>query len=435
MKRVTLFVALSVFLAATSTVGVSSFTNTPGRLELQAALLLALLGALSDSIGYSLARNAVGSIAFVPYVAAAALAPNWATILIIAAVSLVEGIALRRAAVKTLFNVGQVATSLAVGIALFVAAGGKSLFVAPKFALLPLTFLLAGFLLTNSLLVSGVIAANQNTKVWPVWKTTKASTLIYDVLAIPFVWFFARVYAEYGLIGTVLLVLPLLGARQLYKTNWQLAQANQELLQLMVAAIEARDPYTSGHSQRVSRNARIIAGLLHLNARQTERIAVAALLHDVGKIHEVFAPLLRKAERLTEEETRLMQSHPIKSAELVENVTQLRDVVEPIRHHHECWDGTGYPSQLSGESIPLAARIIMLADTIDAMSTDRPYRKALGAEKVRAEILKNSGTQFDPTICEALLAADALEQLVEHPPVSSGAFPAFGARGRTVRTA
>src|SRR5687768_2156438 len=137
MKRVTIFVGLSIILAAASTVGVSSFTDSPGRLELQAALLLALLGALSDSIGYSLARNAVGSIAFVPYVAAAALAPNWATILLIAAVSLIEGIVLRRAAIKTLFNVGQVATSLAVGITFYVAAGGSSLFVAPAFSLVP----------------------------------------------------------------------------------------------------------------------------------------------------------------------------------------------------------------------------------------------------------------------------------------------------------
>lgn len=435
MKRVGVYVVLSVLLASASTVGVSTFTETPGRLELQAALLLALLGALSDSIGYSLARNAVGSIAFIPYVAAAALAPNWATILVIATVSLVEGMVLRRQAIKTLFNVGQVATSMAVGIAFYVAAGGESLFLAPKFALVPLTVLLAGFLLTNSILVSGVIAANQRSKVWPVWKTTKASTLVYDVLAIPFVWFFARVYAEYGLIGTVLLVLPLLGARQLYKTNWQLAQANQELLQLMVAAIEARDPYTSGHSQRVSRNARVIAGLLNLGAKQTERIAIAALLHDVGKIHEVFAPLLRKTEKLSEDEMRLMQSHPIKSAELVQNVTQLRDVVEPIRHHHECWNGTGYPAQLSGDDIPLAARIIMLADTIDAMSTDRPYRKALGLERVREEIARHSGTQFDPRICEALLSSNALAKLIEHQPVSSGSFPVMSQRGSAARIA
>jgi HD-GYP domain-containing protein (c-di-GMP phosphodiesterase class II) len=169
-------------------------------------------------------------------------------------------------------------------------------------------------------------------------------------------------------------MIPFLGVRELYKVNWQLQQTNQELLQLMVAAIEARDPYTSGHSRRVSRNSKLIAQAIGLRDKEIERVGVAALLHDVGKIHEVFAPILSKPGRLTAEENAVMQTHPIKSAELVTNVSQLRDVIAPIRHHHENWDGTGYPDGLVGDSIPLASRIIMFADTIDAMTTDRPYR-------------------------------------------------------------
>ena len=150
-----------------------------------------------------------------------------------------------------------------------------------------------------------------------------------------------------------------IGYRHINKVNWQLQQTNQELLQLMVAAIEARDPYTSGHSRRVARNARLIAKAIGLPDRQVERVAVAALLHDVGKIHEVFAPILSKPGRLTAEENAIMQTHPIKSEELVKTVSQLSDVVAPIRHHHENWDGTGYPDGLVGEAIPIASRIIM----------------------------------------------------------------------------
>jgi putative nucleotidyltransferase with HDIG domain len=179
--------------------------------------------------------------------------------------------------------------------------------------------------------------------------------------------------------------------------------ANQELLQLMVAAIEARDPYTSGHSRRVARNARLIAQAIGLRDRQVERVAVAALLHDVGKIHEVFAPILSKPGRLTAEENAIMQTHPIKSEELVRTVSQLNDVVAPIRHHHENWDGTGYPDGLVGENIPIASRIIMFADTIDAMTTDRPYRAALSEAQVRSEFVKLRGRQFDPNICDKLL--------------------------------
>jgi HD-GYP domain-containing protein (c-di-GMP phosphodiesterase class II) len=204
-----------------------------------------------------------------------------------------------------------------------------------------------------------------------------------------------------------------LGYRELNKVNWQLQQTNQELLQLMVAAIEARDPYTSGHSRRVSRNSRLIAQAIGLREKQVERVAVAALLHDVGKIHEIFAPILSKPGRLTAEENAIMQTHPIKSEELVRTVSQLRDVVAPIRHHHENWDGTGYPDGLVGAAIPIASRIIMFADTIDAMTTDRPYRAALTETQVRAEFVKLRGRQFDPSICDALLSSPIYPKLFD----------------------
>jgi len=137
----------------------------------------------------------------------------------------------------------------------------------------------------------------------------------------------------------------------------------------------------------------------------------AALLHDVGKIHEVFGPILSKPGRLTPEEQVIMRTHPVKSAELAGKVTELRDVVPLIRHHHENWDGTGYPDGLKAEGIPLGSRIIMFADTIDAMTTDRPYRAALDAPSVRKELLRFRGTQFDPLMCDALLRSPEYSKL------------------------
>jgi HD-GYP domain-containing protein (c-di-GMP phosphodiesterase class II) len=106
-----------------------------------------------------------------------------------------------------------------------------------------------------------------------------------------------------------------------------------------------------------------------------------------------------------------MRTHPVKSAELAGKVTELRDVVPLIRHHHENWDGTGYPDGLKGDAIPLGSRIIMFADTIDAMTTDRPYRAALDAPSVRKELLRFRGTQFDPAICDALLRSQEYGKL------------------------
>jgi HD-GYP domain-containing protein (c-di-GMP phosphodiesterase class II) len=106
-----------------------------------------------------------------------------------------------------------------------------------------------------------------------------------------------------------------------------------------------------------------------------------------------------------------MQTHPIKSAELVQTVSQFKDVIGPIRHHHERWDGLGYPDGIAGEDIPLGARIITFADTIDAMTTDRPYRKALGEKEVRAELARLRGMQFDPQICDVLLNSPSFQLL------------------------
>jgi putative nucleotidyltransferase with HDIG domain len=154
---------------------------------------------------------------------------------------------------------------------------------------------------------------------------------------------------------------------------------------------------------------------LGLPSRDVERVAIAALLHDVGKIHEAFAPLLRKPGKLSPEERTTMETHPIKSAELVQNVSHLSDVVAAIRNHHENWDGSGYPDGLRGEEIPLWSRIIMIADTVDAMTTDRPYRAAMGEAEVRAELLKLSGKQFDPAMCARLLSSTLYVSLFERP--------------------
>ena len=175
--------------------------------------------------------------------------------------------------------------------------------------------------------------------------------------------------------------------------------------------VEFRDPYTSGHSQRVSRYARIIAKAVGLSSKEIARIEIAGMLHDVGKIHEIFAPILSKPGRLTPEERGIMELHPIKSAELVANLSEFADIIPAVRHHHENWDGSGYPDRLAGREIPIGSRIIMFADTIDAMTTDRPYRKALTEVEVRTELQKYKGTQFDPYILDALLASPDFRQI------------------------
>jgi len=234
-------------------------------------------------------------------------------------------------------------------------------------------------------------------------------------LALGVAWLYTRfdAWLGFGSLGLIGIIVPLVAVRHVYGLYHRLEDSGQELLQVMVKAIEARDPYTSGHSLRVSEMSRAIAVELGLSAREIEQVETAALLHDVGKIHEEFAPLLRKESRLTPEETALMQTHSSRSADLVGIISKFRGLVQDsVRHHHERWDGQGYPDGLSGKTIPLPARIILISDTIDAMTTDRPYRKRLGLEVVIAELQKCKGTQFDPDLVDVAVGSVAVRRLI-----------------------
>jgi len=378
---------------------------------LRAAITFGLISTLAQALRYRTGNEASGSLSFIPVLASAAIAPHWISVVSVALASLAAQILARKPLLKVVFNTAQNPLSLALGIVAYRTFGGQPLHSIGESSSLSLFALFLVFFLTNSICVSGAVGIVSGRNAWLVWRENTLGALPYDFLSLPVILFFVWIYTQYGVVGAFVLAVPMLGLRQLYKVNWQLEQTNRELLELMVAAIEARDPYTSGHSRRVAEKARVIAKAVGLREKEIERIAAAALLHDVGKIHEVFGPILSKPGRLTPEEQVIMRTHPVKSAELAGTVTQLRDVVPLIRHHHENWDGTGYPDGLRGDAIPLGSRIIMFADTIDAMTTDRPYRAALDSTSVRKELLRFRGTQFDPQICDALLRSAEYSKL------------------------
>ena len=374
------------------------------RVRSVAAGFFAFLGLLAHALAYQLPRDVSGNISFIPFLSAVAVAPSFVVALAVGASVLIAEISQRRAVLKGAFNVSQYVLTVSIAVIVFLLAGGKPVGSLHDASVIPFIAAFASFFLVNTICVSGVIAVSRRQPFSDVFKHNTQGALLYDIFAIPVVYMFAYVYVRYGPVTALGVSIPLFGLRQLYKTNWALEKVNEELLQIMVAAIEARDPYTSGHSQRVSAYSRIVSKAAGLSDRVTDRVAMAALLHDVGKIHEEFAPILRKPGRLTPEEFAVMKTHSEKGATLVAKVSQFVDLVPAIRSHHEAWDGTGYPSALHGENIPLAARIIALADTIDAMTTDRPYRAAMSEFEVRSEIRNQLGHQFDPTIAAALIS-------------------------------
>ena len=172
----------------------------------------------------------------------------------------------------------------------------------------------------------------------------------------------------------------------------------------LAAAIDAKDPYTRGHSDRVARLSLAIAREMSLDRQNVERVQIAALLHDVGKIGLDDA-VLRKPERLSEEEYGLVKRHPTMGANIMEPIKQLKDIIPGIRHHHEAFDGSGYPDGLAGGEIPLIARIIAVADTFDAMTSDRLYQKAMDDEFVTKTLGRLSGTRFDPNVVQVFITS------------------------------
>jgi HD-GYP domain-containing protein (c-di-GMP phosphodiesterase class II) len=188
----------------------------------------------------------------------------------------------------------------------------------------------------------------------------------------------------------------------------QALRQNQELfletIRTLAAAIDAKDPYTRGHSERVSSYSLAIAKHVGLSQDEVFRIRIASILHDVGKLG-IRDGILNKPGLLTDDEFAVMRRHPDIGAQIMAPIRMLKDIIPGIRNHHESWDGTGYPDHLRGEEIPLVARIIGIADTFDAMTTNRPYQAAMALEHVLERMRSLAGARFDPAVIGAFLAA------------------------------
>jgi len=304
-----------------------------------------------------------------------------------------------------------------------------------EFNFLAFVALVLVFWAVNQGSVSLAVSLTSDISVRESWARIAGGSPLYDLVSSSLAILLSFLFIRLQIPGLAVLVLPLFFIRHVYQMNLQAERANRELLELMVKAIEARDPYTSGHSVRVAEYARSMARELGLAPKQVDDVATAALLHDVGKIYEEFAPLLRKEGRLTPEERMLMQAHPVRSADLAGTIAEFRGKVQThIRNHHENYDGTGYPDGLKGEEIPIGSRIIMIADTIDAMTTDRPYRKALTLQRAFDELRKLAGQQFDPKLVELVSKSPSIRRLLGPQLATDGThLPSMQGPSRTAR--
>ncbi len=190
---------------------------------------------------------------------------------------------------------------------------------------------------------------------------------------------------------------------KLKQSNKKIKNLMSQIISTLANAIEVKDQYTRGHSVRVAQYSREIARRMGKNEEAADSIYYIALLHDIGKIG-ISDDIINKSGRLTDEEYNVIKQHPVLGADILKDITELPDAAVGARWHHEKFDGTGYPDGLRGNEIPEAARIIGVADAYDAMSSKRSYRDALPQQTIREEIIKGTGTQFDPAIAGIMLA-------------------------------
>lgn len=384
---------------------------------------LIAIGLMSESVAIGLSvggSEGRSSITFLPLLAAVQLfGPEAGTVLILTTLAFAEFFVRRKGWFKATFNVAQAVFAVTIAGLGFELLGGTALrglewTEAQSVAGQLWPFVTFGllFLALNHAAVALAIAFSQGLAFRRVWELVLRNSggSVNDVLISPIALAVAFLYVQFGIAGILVVLLPMLFIRYSYLTTARLREANDDLLTALVKAIETRDPYTSGHSQRVSALARDIAEELGLPQRVVEQVQTAALLHDIGKIEATYTDILAKPDSLTAEERAIIQSHVTRGEQLLRDLSSVPEsVVLAVRHHHEREDGRGYPDGLRGPDIPIGAKIIIVCDAIDAMLSDRPYRNALPLRVVEEQLREHSGLQFDPRIVAAVANTPILE--------------------------
>ncbi len=253
------------------------------------------------------------------------------------------------------------------------------------------------FFFSNASLVMGVVALQKRIPFRSLWRKDVNGIFIQYFALFPLSLLLYFVYIQVGFVGMVLFFFPLMVARYSFKLFADTKKMHMELLRALTSAVDAKDPYTQGHSARVAWLATALAEKIRLSEKQREILEYAAILHDVGKIGVADA-ILGKNGRLTEEEYRLIQNHPVIGHRIVEGIDFLERVADIILAHHERCDGRGYPHGKEGEQIPLEAKIVAVADVFDALTSARPYRPAYTVEEALMIMENEEKGHFDPQI-------------------------------------
>lgn len=433
--------ALRGYVLATALTGpavaVALVLSDPPAWDLRVAVMavaLAVLALVAERFPLHLTHKTNVNVATVAYVAMILLLPvSLPALLALVAVAIAQ--ILRHVdREEGIFNTAQTG--------LYVAAGAWSYHALRDGLLAALPGAVAGVValvlsavamhVVNTGLVAGAVSLQLQASAVRVWLRTFALDLPAQVVLV-IIGIVAAHLARAEPLALVLPVLPMALVYHALRQSVRLRRDTQAALATLVDIIELRDPYTAGHSRRVAALARELALRIGVTGEEADLVELAGQVHDLGKV-AVDTDVLRKPGRLDEDEWQQVRFHPVHSADVVARFSAYDDeVVAMVRHHHERWDGKGYPDGLAGEEIPLGARILAVADTFDALTSDRPYRQGMAIEQALAILESGAGKQWDPHLVETFVAGVrerhfTIPEVLPHMPL-----PGSVGRGRTVR--
>ena len=305
---------------------------------------------------------------------------------------------LNTAPIKTFFNIGDHALSYALGGLAFHLAGGVAGNMALPGVLLQMAAFLFVAMAANAFLMLFFFMLEHDVKFYPTIFQMFLSLLPSVVCCAPIGYFLALLlHSPSGIWMSLLFMLPLLLARYSFKLFLAAQQQQQNLLRAFATALDAKDTYTQGHSKRVSLYAERIATEMGLSPHRIERLRLGAAFHDLGKIG-IPDSILQKPSTLTFEEREVIQGHPVTGVNILKDIVSYKDLLPYVRHHHERYDGKGYPDHIGGDDIPLEIYILGAADAYDAITSERPYCKGRTPQMAGRILWEEAGKQFHPAV-------------------------------------
>jgi putative nucleotidyltransferase with HDIG domain len=387
-------------------------------------LVFGILAVASESLPVALPKGGYISVSYAIFLSSAVLFPLGITLSVAAMGGLfVFGKAFAgEPFYKRIFNASQFVLSMTLAQSILGLSGNKvfTFNLSCIFIYVAMTLI---YMITNITIVTLALGMVQEKFPWSTWLRSiwlsNIKWILPNIMAFsPLGILLALIYRNFSIWGLVLLFVPLLLSRHSFQLYVDLRENYLNTVEALVQALEAKDTYTSGHSSRVGKLASAMAIEMKMSEEKMEFLKYASVLHDVGKIG-VSEFILNKKDKLLDEEWESIRNHPVIGEEIIKKIKFMYDIGQVTRHHHERYDGKGYPDGLHGEAIPLESRIIAVADTYDAMTSNRSYRNAKTHNEAVSELHRVAGTQLDPKMVEVFCKVASEELAAELSPNSA----------------